>query len=266
MNRRMNIPLFLRSLFRIMRAGPRVPVSLDNNQLLQIIMHRRSVRHFKADPILDDVFCAILEAGRVAPSTVNLQTWSFAVFDNEQWREKFDHSIPFHGTRAVIILADTYRLRQILDVFPYSPVVEHTAAVMNASLAAMNMNIAAEALGVSSVMLSETGRSGLLDTKFLREKLELPDAVIPLMTIVFGYARRAYLPMPPRLPLDQIVFTDTYKTPDREVLQDWLDQMEAGYKAMWPGSSFAKQVDIYATKFREAETVLSKLVYYQDRD
>jgi len=32
----------------------------------------------------------------------------------------------------------------------------------------MNMNIAAEALGVSSVMLSETGRSGFLDAAHIR--------------------------------------------------------------------------------------------------
>ena len=66
-------------------------------------------------------------------------------------------------------------------------------AVMNASLAAMNMNIAAEALGVGSVMLSETGRSGLLDAGYLRgeagaaggrlpaddDRLRLPGAGLP---------------------------------------------------------------------------------------
>ena len=115
---------------------------------------------------------AILEAGRLAPSTVNLQTWAFAVFDAALWQQTFGHAIPFHGSRAVIVIADTFRDRQVLDVFPYSPLVEHTVAVMNASLAAMNMNIAAEALGVSSVMLSETGRSGLAGCQILERKAE----------------------------------------------------------------------------------------------
>jgi len=53
----------------------------------------------------------------------------------------------------------------------------------------MNMNIAAEAVGVSSVMLSETGRTGLLDAGYLKEKLGLPERVAPLLTMVFGYRR-----------------------------------------------------------------------------
>jgi FMN reductase (NADPH) len=260
MKRRMSIGTFVVSLMRILSGKPQIPPSLQDNKLLQSILQRRSVRRFTEKPIPDNVFAAILEAGRVAPSTVNLQTWSFAVFDNDQWREKFEHFIPFRGTRAVIILADSYRLRQALDVFPDNPLVDHTVAVMNASLAAMNMTIAAEALGVSSVMLSETGRSGLLDIAFLKEKLSLPEGVIPLMTIVFGYARSAYPPMPPRFPMDQITFTDRYPVPDKSVLQNWVDQMEAGYKASWPGSSFSKQVDIYMGKLGGAEKDLEELL------
>jgi nitroreductase len=266
MNRRMGIATFITSLFRILKGKPRVSPSLKDNPLLKTILQRRSVRRFTGQPVPDDVFNAILEAGRVAPSTVNLQTWSFAVFTADQWQSKFGHIIPFRGDRAVVILADTYRLRQALDVFPFSPVVDHTTAVMNASLAAMNMNIAAEALGVSSVMLSETGRTGLLDTAYLKEKLDLPDGVIPLMTIVFGYTKGGYPPMPPRLPMDQITFTDGYRPADRQVMQDWVNQMEAGYKAMRPGSSFADQVTVYCAKLGKAEEDLKRMVFFKDKN
>ena len=65
----------------------------------------------------------------------------------------------------MLVIGDTFRARQVLDVFPASPLIEYTIAVMNASLAAMAMTLAGEALGVASVMLSETGRSGLLDAR-----------------------------------------------------------------------------------------------------
>lgn len=262
MKRQMGPVTFVRSLFRILAGHPRVPASLQGNELLKVIMQRRSVRRFTGEPIPNEVLDAILEAGRVAPSTVNLQTWSFAVFDDDGWHARFDHRIPFHGARAVIILADTHRARLVMDAFPYSPLVDHTTAVMNASLAAMNMTIAAEAMGVSSVMLSETGRTGLLDANYLKEKLGLPAGVIPIMTIVFGYARGNYPPMPPRLPLDQVIFTGTYKEPDQQVLSDWMEDMEAGYKAMRPGSSFAEQVDVYCSKLKSAETELQKMVFF----
>lgn len=252
----------VRSLIRLLKGKPQIPPSLVENPLLQAIIKRRSVRAFTNQAIPDDIIAAILEAARLAPSTVNLQTWAFGVFDGGLWQQTFGKSIPFHGSRAVIVIADTYRDRQVLDVFPYSPLVEYTIAVMNASLAAMNMNIAAEALGVSSVMLSETGRSGLLDAAYLKEKLGLPVGAVPLMTIVFGYARGPRPPMPPKLPADQIFFRGKYCPPDPETMQSWLSQMVAGYNASHPGSSFESQLKIYENKLGKAEVDLREMIFY----
>lgn len=236
---------------------------MQENELLKLILSRRSVRRFAAYPIPDDLFAAILEAGRLAPSTVNLQTWSFAVFSAASWREQFDRPIPFKGQRAVIVLGDTHRGKQVLGVLPYSPLVEYTVAVTNASLAAMTMNLAAEALGVSSVMLSETGRSGFLDAAYLKEKLALPKGVIPLMTIIFGYPRRAYPPMPPKLPLDQLCFEEQYQEADEEVMRAWLEQMVAGFKVGHLRSSFEAQLRLYRSKMEQAEIDLREMVFYQ---
>lgn len=264
MNVKLGLFSTVRSLAQIVRGKPRIPSALSGNPLLQVILNRRSVRTFTSQAIPEDVFAAILEAGRLAPSTVNLQTWAFAVLDAPLWQQTFGHSIPFHGSRAVIVIADTCRDRQVLDVFPYSPLVEHTVAVMNASLAAMNMNIAAEALGVSSVMLSETGRSGLLDAKYLKERLCLPDGAIPLMTIVFGYARGPYPPMPPKLPADQIFFKGQYQPPHRETMENWLAQMIAGYKASHLRSSFESQLKVYQDKIGQAEVDLRSMIFNRE--
>lgn len=265
MNLKLNPARAVRSLVKILQGRPKVPPSLADNALLQVILNRRSVRSFTAQAIPQDVFSAILEAGRLAPSTVNLQSWSFAIFDAALWQEVFGHPIPFRGSRAVIVIADTCRDRLVLDAFPKSPLMEYTIAVMNASLAAMNMNIAAEALGVSSVMLSETGRSGLLDAAYLKERLGLPEGTVPLMTIVFGYARGAYPPMPPKLSGGQIFFQKQYPPPDREVMEDWLAQMVAGYKASHLNSSFEQQLRIYQGKIGQAEADLREMVFYEEK-
>jgi nitroreductase len=252
---------FARSLWRILKGKPHMPPSLAGNEMLRVILHRRSVRSFADREITDDVFAAILEAGRLAPSTVNLQPWSFATFTPGSWRDAFGASIPFRGRRAVLVMGDTHRDRQVLDVFPASPLVEYTVAVMNASLAAMNMNLAAEALGVSSVMLSETGRSGFMDAAYLKQKLGLPPGVFPLMTIVFGYAKGLYPPMPPKLPLEQICFDRSYREADRKIMREWLAQMIAGYKASHLGSSFDAQLQVYLSKINEAEADLHRMVF-----
>jgi len=251
----------VRSLIKILRGKPKVPAALAGNPLLQTILNRRSIRSFTAQPVPQEVFAAILEAGRVAPSTVNLQSWTFAVFDEPRWQQVFGRSIPFHGSRAVIVIADWQRYRQVLSEFPDCPLTEYTTAVMNASLAAMNMTVAAEALGVSSVMLSETGRSGVLDAKYLKGTLNLPAGTVPLMTIVFGYARGAYPPMPPKLPLEQVSFEGQYTPPDRGDLESWLEQMIAGYNASHLGSSFQKQLDVYQSKISQAEADLQEMIF-----
>lgn len=259
---RLTLGVFLRSLGRILAGKPQVPPSLEGNALLQTVLNRRSVRRFTSQPLPEDVFAAILEAGRLAPSTVNLQTWSFAAFTEETWQAAFGRGIPFRARRAVIVLGDIHRIRGLQGSFPDSPLVFYTIAVMNASLAAMNMNVAAEALGVSSVMLSETGRSGLLDAGYLKEKLSLPEGVFPLMTIVFGYPAAAPGPMPPKLPVEAVCFTDgRYHETDPAVLQDWMAQMAAGYKASSPFSSLEAQLGVYRSKIGQAEHELGKMIY-----
>jgi len=257
---------FLHSLWKILASRPKVPPSLAGNQLVETLMNRRSVRHFTQRPIPDDVFSAILEAGRLAPSTVNLQTWSFGIFTAETWKTTLGGTIPFRAQKAVIVLGDTHRNRAVMETFPHSPLIEYSVAIMNASLAAMNMNIAAEALGVSSVMLSETGRSGLLDAGYLKEKLCLPQGVFPIMTIVFGYARDTYPPMPPKFPLDQITFTGSYHETDLAVLREWMTQMKVGYKASHPFSSFDAQLQIYRSKIHQAEEDLKRMIFYRSED
>jgi FMN reductase (NADPH) len=257
---------FIRSLARILKGRPHIPPSLQDNALLQTILKRRSIRRFSQRPIADDVFAAILEAGRLAPSTVNLQTWAFAVFTAAQWQAYFGRSIPFKGDRAVIVLADTHWNRMITDAFPDSPLVNYTVGVVNASLAAMAMTVAAEALGVSSVMLSETGRSGFLDAGYLKEALALPDGVFPITTIVFGYAAAPYPPMPPRLPMEQICFTGQYRGVDAAVMEDWMSQMIAGYRAAYPRSSFEAQLRLYQSKIGQAEKDLMAMVFHRRRN
>jgi nitroreductase len=263
---RLTLKDFFRSLGIILAGKPHVPATLAGNELLQIVLNRRSQRRFAPRPLEEDVFNTILEAGRLAPSTVNLQSWTFMVFSPATWQTTFGRSIPFKAQRAVIMLGDIHRNRAMLDSFPDSPLVLYTMAVMNASLAAMNMNIAAEALGVASVMLSETGRSGLLDVGYLKEKLSLPEGVFPLMTIVFGYPGAARPPMPPKIPLEQVCFTDgSYHETDPAVLQDWITQMTAGYKAMRPFSSLEAQLRVYRSKIGQAEEDLHRMIFQTEK-
>jgi nitroreductase len=257
---------FIRHLKQIIQSRPQVAATVADNPLLQILMNRRSIRKFEDHELPEDAFSAILEAGRVAPSSVNLQTWCFFVFTAQEWRDHFGTPLPFSGKRGVIVCGDAHRLKPQLTLFPDSPVFEYSLGVMNASLAAMNMNIAAEALGISSIMLSETGKSGLFNADYLQEKLDLPKGVFPIMTLVFGYAKGGYPPMPPKLPEEYMFFKGKYRETPPEVLQDWFDKMTAGYKANFPLKTFKGQLEYYRSHIEDAEKVLEQMVFHYPKD
>lgn len=243
----------MKGLARIVAAKPRVPKALEDNAMLKTILERRSVRRFKPEPVPDDHWAAVLEAGRTAPCTVNLQSWSFAHFTAESWRDTFGRRIPFDAPRAIIVLADGHRPRRAIPDFPEAPLCEYTVAVMNASLAAMNMSMAAESLGLATVMLSETGRTGFYDSAYLGEVLDLPDRVTPIMTIACGWPAGGQPAMPPKLPMDVVAFSGPYHEATDAELAEWMLQMRAGYQAGHRGEDFSAKIAHYARRIDEAE-------------
>jgi len=263
---RLSLLDFLKGLVRIVSARPRVPPSLAGNELLRTVLERRSVRSFKDEPIPADVWSAILEAGRLAPSTINLQTWSFAVFTAREWEDFFARPIPFGAARAIVIIADVHRVKRVISGFPYAPLCEYTVGVTNASLAAMSMCLAAEAVGVSSVMLAETGRTGFYDASYLAEKLALPPGAVPIMSIAFGYARKGRPPVPPRLSVEAVSFCGRYRETPQDELDDWYMRMQAGYQAGHMGKLFASQIAYYTDRIHEAERGLRGLVFHAGQE
>lgn len=254
---------FFSHLIQILTAKPKLPVSLEENSFLKLILQRRSVRKFTNKKISQEIIEAILEAGRLAPSSANLQTWTFIYFNPSDWQNKFAKPMPFSGQLAIIVLSDLLRLKIVMEdyKFPNKPLVLHTIAVFNAGLAAMNMTLAAEACGLSSIMLSETGQTGLMDVGYLKETLSLPENVIPITTIVFGYPRVIIKAIPPRLPISAISAKARYPHMDPEVLSVWLAQMEAGYKAMRPWTSFQDQIEVYQKKIEQAEEDMKEEIF-----
>jgi nitroreductase len=254
---------FCRGLGRIISARPRVPAGLEDNAMLATILERRSVREFKPEPIGEDLWQAILEAGRLAPSTVNLQTWSFAHFTAQDWRDFFDAPLPFGAARGVVVMSDVRRARRAVPGFPYAPLCEHTLGVMNASLAAMNMTLAAEALGLASVMLSETGRTGFYDARYLADKLELPAGVVPIMTIVFGHPAGRRPVMPPKHRPETVTFQGRYREAPQADLDRWNEEMRAGYRAAHGGEAFAAKIAYYRKRIGKAERDLTGMIHYE---
>jgi len=51
----------------------------DQKDLLKVIKSRRSIRHYKSEPVSEEVLNKVLDAARLAPSAANRQCWRLVV-------------------------------------------------------------------------------------------------------------------------------------------------------------------------------------------
>ncbi len=61
---------------------------MNYDELLKMLIKRRSVRDFKPDPVPDEYVDKIIEAARWAPSGANSQPWEFMVVKKKELRDK----------------------------------------------------------------------------------------------------------------------------------------------------------------------------------
>ena len=116
---------------------------------LQNLFNRRSVRDFTAQPIEEEKLHRILEAGMSGPCCVNARDWSFIIVTD---REKLLEMAEANGrpaqplkkaAAAILICGDLER------AFP--PAKDYW--VIDGAIAAQNMTLCADALGLGSVWL-----------------------------------------------------------------------------------------------------------------
>jgi nitroreductase len=72
----------------------------------QVIRNRRSIRHFKSDPVSDQIISEILESARLAPSGGNIQPWRFVIIRSPEIKEKLKSATIWRfALKAPVIIA-----------------------------------------------------------------------------------------------------------------------------------------------------------------
>ena len=161
--------------------------------VLQTISNRRSHRVYKKDQLPEDVLSAILKAGLEAPSARNRQPWHFSVVQNaELIQEVHDEAA---RNRSAATGSPRFKDPEF-QIFYYAPTVififadkEFLWSEVDCGIAVENMALAAEGLGVGSVIL------GLPLPAFqgdkadeLKAKLECPEGYDFVIALSLGYA------------------------------------------------------------------------------
>jgi len=202
------------------------------SQLLQVLFDRKSIRNFKTTLIADEAAEKIVEAGQRAPSACNLQTYSVVWVKNEEIREKVWNACfaPKDIRKApllFVICADVRRLIKVLDYLGHDHCLKHgqgyalkLMSIIDATLVAENMTIAAECYGLGSVFIG----SALANKKVI-EALNLPRGVLPLTLLCIGYSNEQP-PIRPRWSLKSILHVDKYRDMTEKDIESFLEQMD----------------------------------------
>ncbi len=148
---------------------------------IENILSRVSVREYSDREISDTDLRTILEAGMSGPSCVNARDWSFIVVrDREMLNKMADANgrpaTPLRSAKlGILICGDLER------AFHGAP----DYWVVDGSIAAQNMILAANALGIGSVWLGTWPQMNRVEKQ--AELFHLPETQIPHSIIAFGY-------------------------------------------------------------------------------
>ncbi|WP_300523852.1 nitroreductase family protein, partial [Aminiphilus sp.] len=112
----------------------------------EVILKRRSIRNYTAEPVTEEQIRALLEAGMSAPSAGNQRPWHFVVITDRAIREEIPRLHPYASMvpRAPVVIAVC--ADPALERYPgYWP--------QDCAAATENILLSAEAQGLGAVWL-----------------------------------------------------------------------------------------------------------------
>ncbi len=198
-------------------------------EIFRILSSHRSIRKFKSSAIPEDLLNKIINFSRQAPTTSNLQAYSIIVVRDSEKKKVLAHLAgdqPWVESCPVflVLCPDLYRLQQVCSLRGYEIndkyIEDFIVAVVDASLVAQNILVAAEANGLGVCVVGGIRRN----PDEVSHLLNLPKRVFPLLGICLGYPDQAGV-VKPRLPNDIIVFDEEYKEQDIENQIDEYDKL-----------------------------------------
>jgi len=195
------------SLAARMRAGEEIkiteqlPQPFTDDQMAvvrKLLWERRSVRDWVPDkPVPDESITKLLEAGRAAPTSCNLEPLRFIVIKDPHEAKMVWSDIPTPMDRCTLIVV-------CYDTRVYETVGHHTLIphnmLLDAAAAADHICLMAHALGLGAVWLTCTDKTA----RRFQRKYGLPDYIKQALHIAVGWTAVASLKSS-RMPLSEMV-------------------------------------------------------------
>lgn len=195
------------------------------NEILNVIKHRTSLRVYDPKPLTKKEEDTIIESALLAPTAGNQMLYSMIIIRDQEKKKQlsklcdyqmFIQSAPF----VVVFVADHHRWfdyyrmngvkkfaeKQNLE-FTSPSVGDLMLAIEDAMAAAQNTVIAAESMGIGSCYIGDI----LENYETVKELLELPEETFPIAMLCYGHYKEEHKKVyRKRFDRKYIVFDDAY--------------------------------------------------------
>ncbi len=198
------------------------------SDFFEIINNRRSIRDFTDKPIPDVILKKILTAGTRA--TYSAQLCSIIYTSDKEKIQKLRKIGVYPTTQTLLIfLIDIRKLERLLSFYGRKHTLDREVSIwlglQDVFLVISNILLAAEALGLSSILLERIP----IHSKLVSETFNIPSRVIPAVGMSLGYRDPSVkTEIRPRYPQETVVFEDTYRDISEYEMNHLMEIMDSG--------------------------------------
>lgn len=200
-------------------------------QTLQLAHH--SVRRFTRRPLDPGQLEQLVRCGQAAPSSSFIQAYSLVRVSDADVRARIAEAAGgqrwvVEAAEFLVFCADLKRVDQACqarDMGELEGYAEHSlAAVVDVTLMAQNMLLAAQSQGLGGVFIGGIRN----DPQLVVDLLHLPHLVMPVFGLCLGWPDESN-EVKPRMPTSMILHQDTYRVAAEDELADYDRTMAAYY-------------------------------------
>lgn len=212
------------------------------NQVIDVLMKRRSVRMFEEKEISAEIRAEILKATFRAPTAGNMMLYSIVQVTDQEIKDRLAITCdnqPFIARAPMVwlFLADYQRWFDYFITAGTEELCKEKQVPMrrpeegdlflaccDALIAAQNAVIAAESFGIGSCYIGDI----MEQYEIHKELFNLPQYTFPIGMLVFGYPTREQMKRPYTTRFDEkfILFENRYRRLDKEELEEMFAERE----------------------------------------
>ena len=165
------------------------------NETIQTIRTRRSIRKFSQEQVPDEMAELVLEAGRIAPCSMNRQERHFTVIQSKELLDLLNREAKAFAVHLENRYLSLMAQSENFNIFYSAPLVivvsgpeKRSMVESDCAAAIQNMLLAAESLGlggcwINFILFAFQGANAEENLS----KLGLPDGYVPFGSISVGY-------------------------------------------------------------------------------